>query len=67
MGAVEDKYIGRNGSVSAKCVQNGLTPGRVCFVTTFQENAGYGYPAVWSAAQVVIKRRQHYPSQQIRL
>ena len=58
MGAAEDKYLGRNGSVSAKCVQNGLPPGRVCFVTTFQANAGNGHPTVWSSEKFVITRRQ---------
>ena len=61
MGAEEDEALGRNGLVSAKSVQSGLTPGRVCFVTTLQEKAGNGYPAVWSAAQVFITQPQPYP------
>ena len=67
MGSGEDKDLGGNGSVSGKWVQNGLAPGRVCFVTTFQANAGNGYPIVRSSAQVVITRRQPYLSQSISL
>ena len=54
MGAVEYKPLGGDASVSAKCVQNGLLPRRVYFVTTLQANVGDLYPSVWSAAQVVI-------------
>ena len=67
MGAAEDKYLAGNGLLSAKCVQNGLPPGRVCFVTTLQANAGNGYPSIWSDAQVVITRPHPYPCQSISL
>ena len=67
MGAAEDKALVGNGSVSAKCVQNGLPPGRVCFVTALQADSVNGYPDVRSAVKVVIMRRQSYPSQSISL
>ena len=63
MGAMEDKSLGGNGSVSAKYVQNGLPPGRMCLFTTFQANAGNGYPDFLSAAQVVIMQRKPHPFQ----
>ena len=67
MGDVKDKAFGGNGLVSAKFVQIRLPPGKVCFVTTLQANAGNGYHDVWSAAQLVITRHQPYPSQSISL
>ena len=63
MGSAEDKALGGNGLVTEKCIQSRLLPGRVCFVTNLQANAGNGYPFVWSAAEAVITRRQPYPSQ----
>ena len=65
--AAEYKGLGDNGSVYANCVQSGLPPERVCFVTTLQAKSGNEYPAVQSDAQVVITRLQPYPSQKISL
>ena len=53
-----DKALSGNGSVSVNCVKNRLPPGRVCFVTTLQANAGNGYPSIWSDTQFVNTRRQ---------
>ena len=46
IGYAEEKALYGNGTVSAKCVQNGLLPRRVCFVTTLQAKSGNGYPDV---------------------